>query len=67
MAEGRGRVSAPRNLVHRAVAVGSFQCNCHVLADEKTREAVIIDPGDEADVILAIVKELGVSVKALIH
>jgi glyoxylase-like metal-dependent hydrolase (beta-lactamase superfamily II) len=47
--------------------VGSFQCNCHVLADEATREAVIIDPGDEPEIILAIVKELGVTVKALLH
>lgn len=54
-------------LIHESLAVGPFRCNCHVLADEKTREAVIIDPGDDADEILAVVKDLGVSVKALIH
>jgi hydroxyacylglutathione hydrolase len=27
--------------------VGPLQCNCSILADEDTREAIIIDPGDE--------------------
>ena len=60
-------MSATRALIHESVSVGSFQCNCHVLADERTKEAVIIDPGDEPDEILAIVKDLGVTVKALLH
>ena len=54
-------------LIHRTLAVGSFQCNCHVLADERTKEAVIVDPGDEPEEILQVVKDLGVSVKALLH
>jgi hydroxyacylglutathione hydrolase len=27
--------------------VGPLQCNCTLLADEQTREAIVIDPGDE--------------------
>jgi glyoxylase-like metal-dependent hydrolase (beta-lactamase superfamily II) len=54
-------------LVHRTVSVGPFQCNCHVLMDEATREAVIVDPGDEPGRILEIVKDLGASVTALLH
>ena len=52
-------------MIHLAVAVGPLGCNCHVLADESTGEAVIVDPGDDADEILARVKDL--KVKALVH
>lgn len=27
--------------------VGPLQCNCTILGDEETREAIVIDPGDE--------------------
>ncbi len=54
-------------LIHRSLAVGAFQCNCHILADDATKEAVIVDPGDEAPAILEHVKDLGVTVKALVH
>jgi glyoxylase-like metal-dependent hydrolase (beta-lactamase superfamily II) len=47
--------------------VGPLQCNCTVLACEATREAVIIDPGDEADRILDVVRANDLTVKALIH
>jgi glyoxylase-like metal-dependent hydrolase (beta-lactamase superfamily II) len=38
-----------------------------VIADDRTKEAVIIDPGDEPAQILEIVRNLGVTVKALLH
>jgi glyoxylase-like metal-dependent hydrolase (beta-lactamase superfamily II) len=52
-------------VIHLAVAVGPLGCNCHVLADESTGEAVVVDPGDDADEILDRVKDL--KVKALLH
>ena len=52
-------------MIHEAVAVGPLGCNCHVLADETTREALIVDPGDDADEILARVKDL--KVVGLLH
>ena len=33
--------------------VGSLQTNCYLLIDEKTRSAALIDPGDEAERLLA--------------
>lgn len=47
--------------------VGLFQCNCSILADENTGEALVIDPGDEADQILRLLKEKNFAVKYLIH
>ncbi len=52
-------------MIHEVVAVGPLRCNCHVLGDESTGEAVIVDPGDEPAEILARVK--GLKVKALLH
>ena len=49
------------------VVVGSFQCNCTIIADEKTREALIIDPGDEPDKILDLVRHYDLKVKYLMH
>jgi glyoxylase-like metal-dependent hydrolase (beta-lactamase superfamily II) len=52
-------------MIHQVVAVGPLQCNCHILADEASKEAVIVDPGDDADEILRRVQ--GYTVRALLH
>ena len=49
------------------LVVGPLQVNCYILADEKTKDAVIIDPGDDADEILRIVREKGLKVKYLVN
>ena len=36
----------------KALQVGPIGTNCYYLLDEKTNKAAIIDPGDEAEVIL---------------
>ncbi len=47
--------------------VGALGCNCTILADTATREAVVIDPGDEPARILRRVETLGFTLKAQIH
>lgn len=32
--------------------VGPFQCNCTILGDQKTGEAIVVDPGDQLEFIL---------------
>ncbi len=54
-------------LIQETAVVGPLQCNCVLLACEKTLEAVLIDPGDEASKILAMVEAKGVKVKYLLH
>jgi hydroxyacylglutathione hydrolase len=39
-------------LIIRQMALGPIQANCFILGCEKTRQAVVIDPGDDADRIL---------------
>jgi glyoxylase-like metal-dependent hydrolase (beta-lactamase superfamily II) len=31
------------------LVVGPLQCNCYIVGDPGTREAIVIDPGDDAD------------------
>jgi glyoxylase-like metal-dependent hydrolase (beta-lactamase superfamily II) len=49
------------------LVVGPLQVNCFILADEKTRDAVVIDPGDDAGDILKIIKEKGLKVKYIVN
>jgi hydroxyacylglutathione hydrolase len=51
----------------RTMVVGPVSCNCAVVACADTGDAAIIDPGGNADIILAAIKEMGVQVKALLH
>ncbi|HXJ86494.1 MAG TPA: MBL fold metallo-hydrolase [Candidatus Binatia bacterium] len=53
-------------MIHEIVAVGPLQCNCSIIGDERTREAMVIDPGDEIDDILAIVSMHNLQVKQIV-
>ncbi len=53
-------------VIHKTVVVGSLQCNCAILICPKTLEAIIIDPGDEAEKIISHL-DPGVTVKYLLH
>lgn len=54
-------------MIYKKLVVGPLQCNCAILACEKTKEAVIIDPGDEGARIASEVQASGFTVKALLH
>ena len=53
-------------MIHKILSVGPLQCNCSVIGDEGTREAMVIDPGDEIDDILQIVAQHGLKVKQIV-
>lgn len=44
-------------MIHEIFPVGPLQCNCSVIGDESTHEAIVIDPGDEIENILAILQK----------
>jgi len=48
------------------LSVGPLQVNCYILADDETKEAIVIDPGDDAGDILRIIREKGLNVKYLV-
>ncbi len=53
-------------MIHKILPVGPLQCNCSIIGDEGTREAMVIDPGDEIDDILQIVEQHGLKVKQIV-
>ena len=46
--------------------VGTIRTNCYILTDEDTKQAAVIDPGDDAQKILAKIQEEGVEVRYLL-
>ncbi len=52
-------------LIVRGIVVGVFAENCWVIGSRRTREAIAIDPGDQADEILAMAKDMGVEIKVI--
>jgi glyoxylase-like metal-dependent hydrolase (beta-lactamase superfamily II) len=51
----------------KTIKVGDLQTNCYIVIDEKSNEAVIIDPGDEASEILRELKNLKIRYIILTH
>jgi hydroxyacylglutathione hydrolase len=49
------------------LTVGPVACKCAVVACTETGQAAIIDPGGNAESILAVVKDMGVTVTHLLH
>ncbi|PIQ25805.1 MBL fold metallo-hydrolase [bacterium (Candidatus Blackallbacteria) CG17_big_fil_post_rev_8_21_14_2_50_48_46] len=47
--------------------VGLLQCNCSIVSDPETREALIIDPGGDAPKILDYLKENQLKARYLLH
>ena len=44
------------SMILETLAVGPFQSNVFILGNEETREAIVIDPGDDIPDILGILK-----------
>ena len=49
----------------RGIVVGVFAENCWVVGNRRTGEAICIDPGDQPDEVLALAKDMGVTIKAI--
>ncbi len=50
----------------QGIVVGPLQVNCFIVADENSNEAIVIDPGDEPDRILEVVKDNNLKVKYIV-
>jgi hydroxyacylglutathione hydrolase len=53
-------------MIHQILPVGMLQCNCSIFGDEASREAIVIDPGDQIDEILMILARHALKVKAIV-
>src|SRR5258706_14916902 len=53
-------------MIHEILPVGLLHCNCSIFGDEQTREAIVIDPGDEIGRIQQTLARHSLKVKAIV-
>jgi hydroxyacylglutathione hydrolase len=53
-------------MIHEILRVGPLQCNCSIFGDEQSREALVVDPGDDIDQVLAIIRRHQLKVTAIL-
>jgi len=56
----------PSAMLHEILPVGMLACNCSVVGDDETKEAIVIDPGDEVERVQEILARHNLSVKYVI-
>ncbi|OLB85949.1 MAG: hypothetical protein AUI12_10295 [Acidobacteria bacterium 13_2_20CM_2_57_6] len=67
MNDGRRALTAVSDgLIHITIPVGMLQCNCSIIGDPATREALVVDPGDEVTRILDLIGRHRLMVKAIV-
>ena len=58
--------AANREMIYLKLPVGLLQCNCSIIGDPNTREAIVVDPGDEVERILGLVGRYKLQIKAIV-
>jgi len=53
-------------MIHEILPVGPLQCNCSVVGDETSREAIVIDPGDDIDQVVGLLRKHDLTVKQIV-
>jgi glyoxylase-like metal-dependent hydrolase (beta-lactamase superfamily II) len=55
--------SDAQETIVRGIVVGAFQENCWIIGNRRSGEAVCVDPGDQPEEILALARDMGVTIK----
>ena len=53
-------------MILKKLVVGPLAANCYIIGSESNKEGMIIDPGDEAEVILRNVEDLGLEIRSIV-
>jgi glyoxylase-like metal-dependent hydrolase (beta-lactamase superfamily II) len=53
-------------MIHEIIPVGALQCNCSILGDEVSGEAIVVDPGDDIPRIVALLQKHRLTVKQIL-
>jgi hydroxyacylglutathione hydrolase len=48
-------------------SMGSFGCNCSLIYSLKTKEALVIDPGNDYDAFMKVIKDRDLILKKILH
>jgi glyoxylase-like metal-dependent hydrolase (beta-lactamase superfamily II) len=59
-------LSENQSMIHKILPVGPLQCNCSIIGDETTHEAMVIDPGDDIEDVLAVIRQNKLEVKQIV-
>jgi len=53
-------------VIHEILAVGLLRCNCSIVGDDVSRDAIVTDPGDDISAIVAILKKHNLKVGLIV-
>src|ERR1700728_2204626 len=53
-------------MIYEVLVVGPLQCNCSILGDETSHEAIVVDPGDDIPRIMALLAKHKLTVKQIL-
>jgi hydroxyacylglutathione hydrolase len=53
-------------MIHEILIVGPLRCNCSILGDETSLEAIVVDPGDDIPRILSVLGKHNLTVKQIV-
>ena len=54
-------------MILKTVVIGELETNCYILGSDKTKDAVIIDPGDDYEKIIEVLKENDLKARSIIN
>jgi len=60
------QVDVPSDVIFDIIPVGPLSCNCCIIADSKTKHAIVVDPGGDAEVILDNINRRQLVVKQIL-
>ncbi|MEK7273529.1 MAG: MBL fold metallo-hydrolase, partial [Nitrospirota bacterium] len=55
------------NLIRKTFSVPPLGCNCSIIGDPVTKQAIVVDPGGAPERILREVEQLGLTVRHILH
>ncbi len=55
------------DVVRQTISVGLMQCNCTIIGNTKTKEAIVVDAGGDASLVHNTANKLGLEVSLFIH
>ncbi len=53
-------------MIHEILPVGPLHCNCSVIGDEQSHEAIVVDPGDDIEQVMALIRKHNLQVKQIV-
>lgn len=54
-------------MIFESIAVGPLSVNCYIVACEKSREGIVVDPGGDVELIIRLVEQLQLKIHTIIN